>query len=230
VKVFWHFLAERAILDPVHRAMRDVAIVCDREGYEFIDTTPRPKDVALNFGVKFFLEQSSDPEDRYVCLDADHLHPPDVVKQLAEAKFAGALAGLARARCDASVEFTHQTENDDDLTLIGQSDMHHKWLIWKRDADGKMQLIKDFKRGEVVPCDAFGVPALCIPRWVFGKLDECGAVWPHFREEYEGRVEGKRAIAMIREDDYFCATMRYASVPMAVHTGVWCPHFIWGWV
>lgn len=163
-RIFWAVLFERALLfEPADRFL-DIADTCARAGCERIVVPYTATDNARNHIERKFLAQSHHPDDVLVMLDADHMHPKDIVLHLAgyphEIGVVGALAFRRAAPHDPQ--------------------------FYVQDETGALQQPADIDEltGCLAEGDLVGSGAIAIKRWVFDRLSENGYHWPHWRVQY----------------------------------------------
>lgn len=145
-KVYYAVLFERTLLGDAVDALLNVAAVAGVEGHVRITIPYTRTDTARNRLVSAFMQASESPHDTLVMLDADHVHPPDIVKRLARYPqgVVGALAFRRSAPHDPC------------------------WFV--RAPDGRLRQPAEFEVGSLYECDAVGTGAIAIKRWVFERL------------------------------------------------------------
>lgn len=145
-KVYVAVPMEKAVSEYAVNALLQVAAHCGKYGYNQIMWPCQRVDVARNNIVKMFLQSAKNDDDTLVMLDADHVHPADVVERLV-AHDVGVVGALAFTRGAPYMPCCFLRVNDG----------------WHPFAEWEPGLIK---------CDAVGTGAIAIQRHVFQKLDE----------------------------------------------------------
>jgi hypothetical protein len=155
-------------------------------------------DMARNLIVKAFLEHSENDGDTLIMLDADHIHPPDILDRLARFP--------------------------DELGVVGalayRRGGNHDPMFFFRQPDGELHSAMTWDNEGVYQCDAVATCAIAIKRWVFQKLDESGWAWPYFRYEYP------ESGAVPSEDIVFARACEATGIPHHCDTSTLTPHLI----
>lgn len=187
-------------------ALLSVAGHCALKGYVRIETPYTTTDKARNSICEMFLNLALKPDDKLIMLDCDQLHGHDVVERLAASEFEGVVGGLYWTRTQMP-------------PIYGAPP---KPVMFK----GKSLAVTQWTPGELVTdLTAIGTGAICIPRWVFDRIEADGCRFPWFRYNYHDDSH-----VMPGEDTYFCYALASAGVPMACNTAIVSPHlYVWPW-
>lgn len=197
-KVCWGIPMERSIQHLAVESLLDVAAVCGAAGFERISLGYMRVDMARNLFIDAFMKHCEDDNDVLVMLDADHIHPPNVVERLATAPdVVGVVGALAFRRGG-----------------------NYDPCFYMADENGDLHAPMEWEEGNVYQCAAVGTGAVAIKRWVFTKLAESGWKWPFFRYEYP--TENGSAIPS--EDIVFARACMRAGIHHYCDTGTIIPH------
>jgi hypothetical protein len=196
MNVYWSYLAmpsmhELAASSLVNLAMRAGAAEFKRLVAPYMRT-----DVARNRLVSTFCELTSDPDDVLVMLDADHVHPQDVIDRLI-AHNVGVVGALAVWRNPPYTPCFMFRANDGRL---------HAGAEWESDA-------------VLIPCTVVGTGAIAIRRGVFDLLIAAGIEPPFFRYHYEDGMKNFPS-----EDAYFGTMCEAAGISHHVDVTLEIPH------
>jgi hypothetical protein len=197
-QVYYSVLVERAITDLAFAGFLDLTLRAGRQGYARINVGYCRVDVARNKIARAFLEAPEPADDdTLIMMDADHLHPRDILERLASHE-EDVVAALAFRRCPP------------------YDPQMYRWNEAK-------QLVQPSSWDEgLVPVDAFGMAAFAVKRRVFQKLIDAGHEYPFFRFWYPRAAMAEQIFPS--EDIYFCLTCRQAEIPLHVDTSLVCPH------
>lgn len=197
-KVYYSILPERTIPDYAFAGFMDMAMRAGWRGYSRINIGYARVDVARNTVVKaFLLQPEPDDDDTLIMLDCDHVHPDDVLENLARHK-EGVVVALAFRRCPP-----------------------YDPQIYRFGPDGHLVQPSEWEQG-LVKIDAFGCAAIAIKRWVFKKLDESGIQYPYFRFWYPKGMTLDNKFPS--EDIFFGLACHSANIECYCDTTVVCPH------
>lgn len=201
-RVFWSVLMERSIEEHAFLAFLGIAARCAENGCNQIVRGYQRVDVARNAIVKAFRENAKEPDDTLVMLDADHIHPADVVQRLVahDVDVVGALAFMRGA------PFTPCWFIRDELGFHPG----HSWGDY---------------RG-LLSCDAVGTGAIAIKRRVFDVLDREGFGPYFFQATYLDPAPAD--MNSPSEDMWFATTCYQVGVKHHVDLGLCTPHLIMG--
>jgi len=201
--IYWAALMERQVMEQSVNALLSIAGHNALKGYVRIETPYMSTDKARSLIGEMFLKLSVKPDDKLIMLDCDQQHPVDVVERLAATDFEGVVGGLYWMR-----------------TKEPPTDGAPKPVMFK----GGAEAVTQYTPGELVTgLTAIGTGAICIPRWVFDRIEADGCHFPWFRYFYQDFND-----TMPGEDTYFCAALRSAGVPMACNTAIVSPHlYVW---
>jgi len=179
-------------------AFLDIAMFCGAANFERIDLGYMRTELARNSFIQVFMQHCKDPNDVLVMLDADHLHPPNIVDRLASAPpQVGVVGALAYKRGDKFDPCFYFADENGGL---------HAPMVWDE--------------GKVYECSAVGTGAIAIKRWVFEQLKESGWGQPFFRYEYPTEP----GEAMPSEDIVFARACMRAGIKHHCDTGTVTPH------
>ena len=198
-KVWWGSPLGETIHWRAHNALMGVA---QSTPWPRLETPRGTVDEARNRMTDLFCEVAG-PDDYMVMLDADHIHPKNVVMRLvaqAEAHnfgIVGALAMMRRPEKPLPMMFMHKGGN--------------KWDV-----------VTEWPEGEIVVVDFVPPCAIAIARWVFDKLKALDFGPPFWRYVYTFYPE------MPKEDFYFAEKCIQARIPMACDTSLEVPHLFDG--
>lgn len=195
--IYWSLLYAPEMAWRAVHAMLAVAQHCRARGYTQLSIPQYRTDRARNRLVKAFLATKGGPGDTLVMLDADHLHPEDIVQRLA------------------------QHDQPVVSALAFQREPPYRPCAHYKTTDGKYVYPEDCSATKsLVPVAFTGFGAVAIQRQVFTKLDAAGFVWPYFR--YVTVLEGD--LVSMGEDVYFCRTCEKAGIPMFCDYSIETPH------
>jgi hypothetical protein len=198
-KIYWSIPMERTIQDDAFRNFLTIAMRAGANSYTFIGVPYLRVDVARNNIVNTFLENSTDEEDVLIMLDADHMHPRDILERLA-AHSVGVVGALA---------FKRGEPYDPCFFYRGDDGGLHAAAEWEGDAG-------------LVPCTVVGTGAIAIRRWVFSKLDAEGYPWPYFQCSYPDGTHK----TLPSEDMFFGIACEQAGIPHHVDLSLCTPHLV----
>jgi len=197
LKVFWMVLMERSIQQNAVLSLMDVAGVAALMGAKRIHMEYQRTDMARNNAVKAFLKHSTGEDDVLVMLDADHVHPRNIIPALAD-------------KCDAEHEVVG--------ALAFRRSLPHDPCFYVLDENEKADVPTQFTGG-LVKCDIVGTGAIAIRRSVFAKLDAAGHLWPYFYYSYKAGEDIQRS-----EDWQFGLNCKAAGIPHWVNQDSVTPH------
>jgi hypothetical protein len=152
-------------------------------------------DDARNTITRAFMDQTSQPDDTLVMLDADHEHPKTIIERLVSHNLpvVGALAFTRLPPHRPCVAFRHN----------GQMAYPTEWEPY----DGPVQVT------------IVGSGAIAIQRRVFETLQTHGYCWPWFRLVYD-----ENEVTQEGEEVYFGRTCEKAGVSVYCDMGMVTPH------
>lgn len=156
-RVIWAVPPERNISEDAFRGFLNVAQQAALRGYVRMDAPYQRVDVSRNNIVRAFLRETTHDDDTLVMLDADHIHPANVIERLVNWNV-GVVGALA---------FKRGAPYDPCFFFRGSDKKLHHPIEW----DCSIKLL---------PCAIVGTGAIAIQRWVFGALDKAGYQWPYF--------------------------------------------------
>lgn len=205
-RVFWAVLMERSIEEHAANALFAVAGHCARLGYTQIRWPYQRVDVARNSIVHVFRGQAQSPDDTLIMLDADHIHPADIVERLVkhDIDVVGALA-FQRGEPFAPCWFTYNQG-------------FHAGYSW----DGMTG---------VMAVDAVGTGAIAIKRRVFDTLAANGFGPYFFQAMYPdlAAVDLKGALPPAASEDlWFATTCMQMGIKHHVDLDLVTPHITIG--
>ena len=196
--IFWSIPMERPIQDDAFRNFLAIAMRAGKEGWTFIGVPYLRVDAARNNIVRTFLENSTDDEDVLIMLDADHMHPHDIIERLA-AHNVGVVGALAFKRGEP-----------------------YDPCFFFRTPDGGLHAAADWDEGAaLIPCTVVGTGAIAIQRWVFQKLDAEGYPWPYFQCVYP---DGSKTLPS--EDMFFGICCEESGIAHHVDLSLCTPHMV----
>ncbi len=197
MKVFWAVLFERYMaFEPVERLL-DIAALAAQLGAARMSVPYAATDTARNIIVDGFLRHTDDPNDLLIMLDNDHLHPADIVEQLARHDPARGVVGA----------------------LYFRRGEPYDPMFYLRTASGQLRNPAVFNVGPLYEAACIGTGAIAIRRWVFDKLQAAGVEAPFFRY-YQYQANGNRST----EDIYFGDICERAGIAHYVDTSLISPH------
>jgi len=195
-QVFWSVLSERSIPGTAANALINCAMIAGAHGFRRISVPYMRTDWARNLIVRAFLDETEDPNDLLNMLDCDHKHPQDILlKMAAHPPHMGIVGALAFRRGPP-----------------------YEAMFFIRDAGGRLRSPAEWEPG-CYECEAVGMGAVAIRRWVFTRLDEAVHGWPYFRFTYPPENAYNKS-----EDVYFCEIARQAEIKIYCNTSVCTPH------
>lgn len=188
---------ERSIQQEAVMALLDVAGVAAQCRALRINIPYQRTDMARNVAVKTFQTHAKDEDDVLVMLDADHTHPREIVRALANV-------------CDAEHEVVG--------ALAFRRSEPHDPCFYTINAGQRADVATAFAGG-LVQCDIVGTGAIAIRRSVFTKLEAAGHRWPFFRYVYREGEDVQRS-----EDWNFGLMCKDAGISHWVNQDVVTPH------
>lgn len=194
MNVFWSVLPERAILEKPFIYFMRLAEYCGQLGYHYIPLNRMRTDTAREAVCAEFKRLTQNPEDVLVQLDADHIHPFDIVERLA--KDDKPIVAALAFRGDP----TNPTP-----------------CFWLKDKNGLPYNPRTWEKG-VIQVSITGSGAIAIKRGVFDKLDKAGfdkMYWFYQYPENGMRVSDEIAINQMAEE---------CGIPVFVDTTLVTPH------
>lgn len=199
-RVIWAVPPEKAITEEAFRSFLNVAAHAGARGYARLDIPTQRVDVARNNLVRSFLAVTENDNDTLVMLDADHMHPADIISRLV-AWNKGVVGALA---------FKRGAPYDPCWFIRGSDGLLHHPAEWDKDA-------------KLIPCAIVGTGAIAIQRWVFKALDANGRGWPYFQCTYPD-VEDIHKYTFPSEDMAFGLICEEAGIPHYVDATFDTPH------
>lgn len=195
--VYVYVPMEKAVGEYAVNALLLVAAHCGKKGYSQIVLPSMRVDVARNRAVQMFLKESKADDDVLVMLDADHVHPADIVTRLVahNVEVVGALA-FTRGAPFMPCFFYHM--------------------------DGHFHSVTDWTHVGLMPCDAVGTGAIAIRRSVFAKLNGAGYGPFYFQCIYPDRADQSTP----SEDMYFASACFLSGIQHHVDTSLVTPHLM----
>jgi len=213
--VLWTQLVTPGMDDAAVVAGQRLAARAAQLGYNHLVQGYRRTDDARNKAVVALAEVAQDDRDVLVMLDADHMHPIDIIERLV-AHDVGVVGAMAFRRgepfdvcafrrvspaggcgiCDESApqgEAGSATPRED----AGSTTNEPRGLVNVGREERGLQEVA-----------VVGAGAIAIQRWVFERLMEKGFGWPYFRYAY---AEG--SLVQPTEDMYFGAICEEAGIP-----------------
>ncbi len=194
--IYWSIPMERTIQDDAFRNFLSIAMHAGAMDWIYVGVPYLRVDVARNNIVRTFLQNGDEDEDVLVMLDADHMHPVNIIDRLVkhEVGVVGALAFKRGAPYDPCVFFRGQ--------------------------DGGLHALKEWGPDDkLVPCTIVGTGAIAIRRWVFRKLAHDGYPWPYFQCVYPSNTE-----TLPSEDMFFGIACEQAGIAHHVDVTLCTPH------
>jgi hypothetical protein len=195
--------------------MLAVAANAGGAGYIFIDMDYRITDLARNTAMRILYLESTNPDSVLVMLDADHAHPPDIIRRLVahDVDVVGALAFKRSGR---------------PLPCWFEKKMNPDGETWElQHPSPELSLEGGLRR-----CAVVGTGAIAIKRRVFDKLIAAGIEWPYFRLWYPPNYCGLDNISNPNpwpgEDLYFGLACDKAGVETYVDLDLVTPHIAEG--
>lgn len=195
--VYWSVLYAPEMNWRAVHACLEVAQHCRARGYTHLPIHQYRTDRARNRLARAFYDAAKNDHDTLVMLDADHIHPADIVQRL--------------------------VQHDQPIVsaLAFQREPPYRPCAHYKTTEGKYVYPEDCSPDKgLVPVAFSGFGAVAIQRWVFKKLTDAGAVWPWFR--YVSVLEGD--LVSTGEDVYFARTCERANIPMFCDFGLVTPH------
>jgi len=193
--VYWTMLFERTHYDVVVERFGQQCAFYARPGFQRLSHPYARTDSARNQFTRTFMECSARDDDVMVMLDGDHLHPVDIVLQLAQQPY-DVIGAAYRMR--------HPP---------------HNLAVFVGDEAGKMSTPTAIKEHGVARVARVGTGAIAIRRRAFRKLVAAGEQWPFFRYEYPEGMEYSPT-----EDMYFSELCDRHDIGVHVDTRIWTDH------
>ena len=209
--VLWTQLVTPGMDDAAVVAAERVAGRAAALGYNHLVQGYRRTDDARNKAVLALSKVARDDRDVLVMLDADHMHPMDVIEQLV-AHDVGVVGAMYFRRGEpfdvcAFRRGPDVPQQEAPQGQAGQAGSTSGLVAVGREETGLHKVA------------VVGTGAIAIQRWVFERLMEKGYGWPHFRYAY---AEG--SLDQPTEDMYFGAICEEAGIPHYVDCDLVTPH------
>jgi len=196
-KVFWAMPMERNIGYNTVNSVIDIAGIAALKGFRRITVPYMRTDMARNHIVQSFLEISENPDDMVIMLDADHIHPDNILVKLSAL---GSEFGVVGA-------------------LAFRRGPPYDPLFYIRNSEGKLRAPAEWEEGALYECAAIATCAIGIRQHVFVKLEEAGFPYPHFRYSYPEESNFRQT-----EDIFFARRCEEAGISQWCDTSTISPH------
>lgn len=199
-RIFVAVPMDKTVSEYAVNALLQVAAHCGKHGYDQILWPCQRVDVARNNIVRMFLQHSTNDDDTLVMLDADHVHPADIVERLV-AHNVGVVGALA---------FTRGAPFKPCFFIYAEGALRTP-MEWDRNAG-------------LLPCAVVGTGAIAIQRWAFKKIDELVPETNgfYFQCTYPDSID----IPTPSEDMWFGSTCFHIGIPHHVDTTLVTPHLM----